>query len=541
MRIVELILDETEELAGIEAISIVENPAIEEDFVALKNQEFKLAEIDTEKRILMGALLIPNKPIYRKNGKDEYYIYFSKSTVLKASQLFLQKGNQNNSTLEHKDILKGLSLVESWIIEDEVHDKSRKYNMDLPLGTWMGAVKVNNEDVWTEYVKTGKVKGFSIEGYFADKMERPKDATIKEDLDELEEIEAKALLSEIKGIIRNDKRYKGGKRLIMESYSDYPDAVSNNAKRGRELNEKVNNKCATDVGKIRSATLEAKKPVSVETIKRMYSYLSRAEEYYKEGDNEACGTISYLLWGGKAGKRWAESKLKELGELKLASVKVNDDFAIIMDRLAYSSKEKAEQIAEDIGCEGIHEHEYMGQTWYMPCEKHELKAPCWDGYEMVGFKTVNGKKVPNCVKMKNNLAEVGPRGGVKKSPKAPKSDTPNPNPKGKGTAKGDASTSRGAKVSKEDEATLQKKADEFNEKYKKKLGYGVTVGMLKSVFQRGLGAFNVSSSPKVKSASQWAQARVNAFMYLVKNGRPQNKKYTSDYDLLPKKHPKSNK
>jgi|TARA_Y100000289_G_scaffold66140_1_gene81653 hypothetical protein len=541
MRIVELILDETEELAGIEAISIVENPAIEEDFVALKNQEFKLAEIDTEKRILMGALLIPNKPIYRKNGKDEYYIYFSKSTVLKASQLFLQKGNQNNSTLEHKDILKGLSLVESWIIEDEVHDKSRKYNMDLPLGTWMGAVKVNNQDVWNEYVKTGKVKGFSIEGYFADKMERPKDNTIKEDLDELEEIEAKALLSEIKGIIRNDNRYKGGKRLIMESYSDYPDAVSNNAKRGRELNEKVGNKCATDVGKIRSATLEAKKPVSVETIKRMYSFLSRAEEYYKEGDNEACGTISYLLWGGKAGKRWAESKLKELGELKLASVKVNDDFAIIMDRLAYSSKEKAEQIAEDIGCEGIHEHDYMDQTWYMPCEKHELKAPCWDGYEMVGFKTVNGKKVPNCVKMKNNLAEVGPRGGVKKSPKAPKSDTPNPNPKGKGTAKGDASTSRGAKVSKKDEATLQKKADEFNEKYKKKLGYGVTVGMLKSVFQRGLGAFNVSSSPKVNNPSQWAQARVNAFLYLVKNGRPQNKKYTTDYDLLPKKHPKSTK
>jgi hypothetical protein len=110
MRIVELILDETEEYAGIEAISIVENPAIEEDFVALKKQEVKLAEVDTKKRILMGALLIPNKPIYRKNGKDEYYIYFSKNTVLRASQLFLQKGNQNNSTLEHKDILKGLSL-----------------------------------------------------------------------------------------------------------------------------------------------------------------------------------------------------------------------------------------------------------------------------------------------------------------------------------------------------------------------------------------------------------------------------------------------
>ena len=113
--------------------------------------------------------------------------------------------------------------------------------------------------------------------------------------------------------------------------------------------------------------------------------------------------------------------------------------------------------------------------------------------------------------------------------------------KGKGTEKGDASTSRGAKVSKKDEATLKKKADDFNEKYKSKLGYGVTVGQLKSVFQRGLGAFNTSHSPKIKSASAWAFARVNAYLYLVKNGRPQNSKYTTDYDLLPKKHPKSSK
>lgn len=400
MRIVELILDETEEYSGIEAISIVENPAIEEDFVALKNQEIKLAEIDSEKRILMGALLIPNKPIYRKNGKDEYYIYFSNSTVLKASQLFLQRGNQNNSTLEHKDVLDGLSLVESWIIEDEVHDKSRKYDMELPVGTWMGSVKVNNEDVWNEYVKTGKVKGFSIEGYFADKMERPKDATVKEDLDDLEEVEAQALLSEVRGIIRNDKRYKGGKKLIMESYSDYPDAVSNNAKRGRELNEKVNNKCATDVGKIRSKQLQDKKPISKETIKRMYSYLSRAEEYYKEGDNEACGTISFLLWGGKAALKWSKSKLKELGELELTSMKVDESYAIINDRLAYSSKEKAEQMAKDLGCEGIHEHELEGMIWYMPCEQHLLKAPCEDGYEMIGTKIKDGREVPNCVPIK---------------------------------------------------------------------------------------------------------------------------------------------
>ncbi len=311
MRIVELILDEEQEI-GIEAISVVESPAIEEDFIALKTQEFKLAEVDKEKRILMGALLIPNKPIYRRNGEDEYYIYFSKETVLKASQMYLMQGKQNNSTLEHQYQINGLSLVESWIVEDKVHDKSVKYGMDLPLGTWVGSVKVNNEQIWNEFVKTGKVKGFSIEGYFADKMERPKDQTIKDELAMIEEEEAEYLLSEIRAIIKNDKRVKSGKKMVLESYTDYPDAVKNNAKRGLELNEKVNNKCATQVGKIRATQLAQGKPISEETIKRMYSYLSRAGEYYDEGNTEACGTISYLLWGGKAGLRWAESKLKEL-------------------------------------------------------------------------------------------------------------------------------------------------------------------------------------------------------------------------------------
>ncbi len=136
------------------------------------------------------------------------------------------------------------------------------------------------------------------------------------------------------------------------------------------------------------------------------------------------------------------------------------------------------------------------------------------------------------------MAEIGERGGVKESKKAPKSNTPNKNPKGEGSAKGDASTTRGAEVSKRVEETLQNKSDDFNERYKDKLGYGVNLGMLKSVYQRGVGAYNVSHSPAVKSAEQWALARVNAFLYLVKNGRPENPKYDSDFDLLPTKHPK---
>jgi hypothetical protein len=122
MKIIELVLDDNE-ISGIEAISIVENPAIEEDFVALKSEEIQLAQVD--KQILIGALLVPNKPIYRKRGEEEYYIYFSKETVRKASEMYLISGNQNNSTLEHHHKLQGLSLVESWIVEDELNDKSR--------------------------------------------------------------------------------------------------------------------------------------------------------------------------------------------------------------------------------------------------------------------------------------------------------------------------------------------------------------------------------------------------------------------------------
>ena len=332
MDIVELFIDENDEVSGIEAISVVESPAIESDFIALKNQEFKLAEVDKEKRILMGAALIPNKPIYRRNGKQEYYIYFSKDTVRKASELFFIRGNQNNSTFEHQLPLQGLTAVESWIVESE-QDKSRAYDLNVPIGTWMVSMKVNNDDVWKQ-VKAGEVKGFSIEGYFADKIERPNEP-VKDDLSELED---EYLLEELKEILEEQN---------LESYSDYPDAVSNNAKRGIELNKKINNKCATQVGKVRAQQLAKKEPITVETIKRMFSYLSRASEYYKEGDNEACGTISYLLWGGKAGLRWAGSKLKELDLLEAS-----------------------------------------------------LKKPCHKGYEMIGFKNKDGKRVPNCVPIK---------------------------------------------------------------------------------------------------------------------------------------------
>jgi len=195
MNIIELILDDNDDLTGIEAISVVENPAIEEDFIALKSDEIKLAEVDKEKRILMGAALIPNKPIYRRNEDQEFYIFFSKETVSKASQLYLKKGKQGEATLEHQEKITGLTVVESWIIEDDIHDKSRKYSLNMPIGTWMVSMKVDNDEIWNDYVKTGKVKGFSIEGYFADKVEMPKEKLSAEDK------EAEELLNKITDVL----------------------------------------------------------------------------------------------------------------------------------------------------------------------------------------------------------------------------------------------------------------------------------------------------------------------------------------------------
>ena len=197
MRIVELIIDENEKLSGIDAVSIVEFPAIESNFIAL-SEHLELAKVDDEKKILMGAALIPNKNIYRRNGNDEYYIFFSEDTVRKASELFLMNSNQNNATLEHEKKLKDLTVVESWIVEDVDMDKSKKYGLNAPVGTWMVSMKVNNEAIWNDFVKTGKVKGFSIEGYFSDKLEMSLNLNKKE-------MEKNVMIEKIKSLIEKSE------------------------------------------------------------------------------------------------------------------------------------------------------------------------------------------------------------------------------------------------------------------------------------------------------------------------------------------------
>ena len=248
MRIVELIIDEQDEQSGIDAISVVMSPAIESNFIHLSKHEIELKEVDAEKRIIMGAALIPNKQIYRKNDKtkDEYYIYFSEATIRKASELFLMNANQNNSTLEHSTKLKGMSVVESWIVEGE-NDKSKNYGFNFPKGTWVISMKVNNDEIWDK-VKLGEVKGFSIEGYFADKLEM----SLK-----TEDMEEKVMIEKIKSLIEKSELKNNKVELsVIQNIIDYSIKA---------------NKIVSDIDKIESEFTIAEKKI-LDLRKQINSY-----------------------------------------------------------------------------------------------------------------------------------------------------------------------------------------------------------------------------------------------------------------------------
>jgi hypothetical protein len=313
-KLYELVIED-ESTDEVFAISLVESPAIESDFIFFDKEEVMFAAVDNEQQMLIGPILVPNKHILRIDGEGQpYHVFFSKDTVKKLAQNYLMKKYNSNATLEHDAKIKGVHLVESWIKDGKL-DKSNNYGLSVPEGSWLGMFKITDPKIWKDYVKTGKVKGFSIEGLFEHRLVQASKSLWSKEVTELSNEEADIFLSTLKAIIKKDKRYGKGQRVEMESYSDYGNGISNNAKKGIELNLKNGNKCATPVGKVRAQQLAKGEPISVETIKRMYSYLSRAEAYYDESDMNACGTISYLLWGGKAALSYSRNKLRELGLL----------------------------------------------------------------------------------------------------------------------------------------------------------------------------------------------------------------------------------
>ena len=192
---IELFIDEENIKDGIDAISLVKMPAIEENFVALNQHRIEFKSIDDDKRIIIGLALVPNKLIYRRNGDYEYNIVFSKETVKKAAELYFKKLKNNNATLEHQEKTDGVSTIESWIVENPKIDKSALYNLNATEGSWVVIMKIDNDEVWKE-VKNGTYLGLSVEGYFSDKLEMSLNLQESKDLE---------LIEKIKQILINNK------------------------------------------------------------------------------------------------------------------------------------------------------------------------------------------------------------------------------------------------------------------------------------------------------------------------------------------------
>ena len=288
---VELFIDESEESDGIEAISLVEFPAIEENFVALSKHNVEFKTLDLEKRIVVGLALVPDKLIYRRSGDYEYNVTFSKETVRKASELYLKRLKLNNATLEHENkMTEGVSVIESWIVEDPEKDKTALYGLSAVEGAWAVVMKIDNDDVW-EDVKLGKYLGFSIEGMFSDRTEVS------------EEVEANKILKELQELLSED--------VELESYSDYPQSASNNAKKALKYKKGNKISCGTNVGWTRANQLANREPISRDTIARMASF-KRHQQHKDVAYSEGCGGIMWDAWGGSAGVNWAISKLKQI-------------------------------------------------------------------------------------------------------------------------------------------------------------------------------------------------------------------------------------
>lgn len=181
----ELLINEDEQLSGVFATSLVSDPAIEVDFVALSSKEIEVIEfsVDDEKMILTGPLLIPNQMIFRSDKMSgDHYVFASEKTIEQASLKFFKDGNQNSTTHQHSKVLDGNTIFESWIIKDSKNDKANSLGFDLPEGTWMISVKVKDKEYWDKYIKSGKIKGFSLEGLFSKETVENPDSVIKKDI-----------------------------------------------------------------------------------------------------------------------------------------------------------------------------------------------------------------------------------------------------------------------------------------------------------------------------------------------------------------------
>lgn len=165
----EIYIDD-EDSTGIRFVSLVDDPAIQLKgmfFSGIKSYDFKAQK---DKQIIVGPAMIPNKKILRKDEDgNKYYVVFTKDTILQMVSKFNSSGTNRRINIDHSKKMVNAYIMENWIVEDEYYDKSRKYGFEVPVGTWMVSIKVEDEKFWNDEVKEGGKYGFSIEGIMGQK------------------------------------------------------------------------------------------------------------------------------------------------------------------------------------------------------------------------------------------------------------------------------------------------------------------------------------------------------------------------------------
>ena len=300
----EIVIDDNDN-TGISLISLVDEPAIVMKGMLFSEEKTMMSfkEVDEDKQEIVGPALIPNMKIYREDEKyGQYYVVFSKETIEKMVEKFNKYGSNRRINIDHSNQMVDGFIMEDWIVEDPVYDKSRKYGFEVPVGTYMIKVKIEDKDFWMSEVKENGKFGFSIEGLLGQQLVSLSKQEYEVSIDDLTLEDLLQIFEEVK----------------LESYADYPDGVKNNAKKVLEYTEKNGwGSCGTPVGKVRANQLAKGEAISLETIKRMYSYLSRHEVDLDTSTSfsDGCGYMMYMSWGGKAALGWSRNKLRELGEL----------------------------------------------------------------------------------------------------------------------------------------------------------------------------------------------------------------------------------
>jgi hypothetical protein len=287
--IYEIVIDLTDIETSVSFNSLVSHPAHEKSFqMFAKRQRF---EFNDEEQVITGVAISSETPIFRRDESgEEYYVRFSKQSIKDIIFDYARRNNFNNVNLEHNphEVIKGIFMIHSYQIDNDKGFTAPDRFKDENDGSWIVSYKVTDKEIY-QRAKAGEFQGFSIEGVF-----NLKEIKMNED-----EIFCK-IYEELKSV----------SNYIM-FYNDYPKAVTNSAKRGLKLSSKTELKCISKNAMKMAQIFAKRQTISLGTLKKMKTFLNKNKEKFDAENLDNCDSINFLLWGGIAGLKWAENKLKK--------------------------------------------------------------------------------------------------------------------------------------------------------------------------------------------------------------------------------------